>query len=227
MRPARPVAALLAAALAVTASAQTPTAGEKAVMTHVVQLDGKADVDPKLAAEARVVAEFETGTDALLAKLAKHPEIGGVKLQDATKCSDKGFAALKELPSLRKLVLGKATLTPAAATAIGQCKNLRYLGLVGCGVTDAEFAGMKDLTMLEHLALSENPQITDKTMAVVKGYSRLRVLYLNKTGITDKGLAELKPLDGLRTLSVKATRVTADAADKFVDEMPNLRSVGQ
>ncbi len=212
---------------AVTASAQTPTAGEKAVMTEIVRLGGKADVDAKLSPEARVVAKFETISDGLLASLKKHPEIGGIDTFDATKCTDKGFGTLKELPHLRKLVLGKATLSPTGAAAIGQCKELRYLGLVGCGVTDAEFAGMKGLTMLEHLALSENPQITDKAMATVKGFERLRVLYLNKTGITDRGLAELKGLDGLRTLAVKGTKVTADAADKFVDQMPNLRTVGQ
>lgn len=227
MRLALPVAALLAASIALTAPAQVPTAGEKAVMTEIVRLDGKADVDEKLAASARVVAEFETGTDALLAKLTKHPEIGGVKLLDATKCSDKGFAALKELPNLRKLVLGKAALSPAAAAAIGQCKNLRYLGVVGCGVSDADVAALKDLVLLEHLSLSENPQVTDKSMAVVKGFDRLRVLYLSKTAITDKGLAELKGLDGLRTLNVKSTKVTADAAEKFVEGMPNLRTVAQ
>jgi len=211
----------------VAASAQNRTADETAAMTEIVRLGGKADIDEKLFFESRVVAKFENASDALLASLKKHPQIGGLEVFDATKCTDKGFAQLKELPHLRKLVIGKATLTPTGAAAIGQCKELRYLGLVGCGITDAEFVGMKGLTMLEHLALSENPQITDKSMATVKGFERLRALYLNKTAITDKGLAELKVLDGLRTLSVKATKVTADAADKFIDEMPNLRSVGQ
>ncbi|MBA4188213.1 MAG: hypothetical protein C0467_09380 [Planctomycetaceae bacterium] len=223
----RIVALLLLLVCTASTTAQNTTAGEKAVMTEIVRLGGKADIDTTLFFEARVVVEFETANDALLAALKKHPEIGGIKVADATKCTDKGLAALKDLPNLRKIVFGKATLTPTGASTIGQCKELRYLGLVGCGVTDAEFTGMKGLTMLEHLALSENPQITDKSMATVKGFERLRVLYLNKTGITDKGLAELKGLDGLRTLSVKATKVTSDAADKFIDQMPNLRTIGQ
>jgi len=210
-----------------TTAAQTGTAGEKAVMTEIVRLNGKADIDAKLHPEARVVAKFENASDALFASLKKHPEIGSIEVFDATKCSDKGFALLKDLPNLRKLVIGKAAMSPTAAASIGQCKELRYLGLVGCGITDAEFAGMKGLSLLEHLALSENPQITDKAMATVKGFERLRVLYLNKTGVTDKGLAELKGLDGLRTLAVKGTKVTSDAADKFIDAMPNLRTIGQ
>jgi hypothetical protein len=48
---------------------------------------------------------------------------------------------------------------------------------------------------------------------------------LSETSITDKGLAELKVLDGLRTLSVRGSKVTQEAAEKFPDDMPNLRKV--
>jgi hypothetical protein len=113
----------------------------------------------------------------------------------------------------------------ASANAIGQCLELRHLGLADAGLTDVELAGLKKLTRLEHLALSNNPKITDKGMQTVKGCERLRALYLASTALTDKGLAELKVLDGLRTLNVVNTRVTADAAEKFVDEMPNLRGI--
>ena len=56
-------------------------------------------------------------------------------------------------------------------------------------------------------------------------FERLRELYLANTGITDKGLAALAGLDGLRTLNLANTKVTADACDKFVDAMPNLRGI--
>jgi hypothetical protein len=62
-------------------------------------------------------------------------------------------------------------------------------------------------------------------MATVKTLERLQALYLGKTSITDKGLMELKTLDGLRVLSVVSTKVTGEAAEKFADEMPNLRQV--
>jgi hypothetical protein len=62
-------------------------------------------------------------------------------------------------------------------------------------------------------------------MQTVKGFERLQVLYLANTSIGDAGLAELKVLDGLRTLNVGNTKVTAEAADKFADDMPNLRTV--
>ena len=62
-------------------------------------------------------------------------------------------------------------------------------------------------------------------MQTVKRFERLQALYLANTSLTDKGLRELKGLDGLRTLNVANSKITADAAEKFVDEMPNLRGI--
>ncbi|MBA4063815.1 MAG: hypothetical protein C0501_08910 [Isosphaera sp.] len=200
-------------------------ADERAAIDAVTRLGGKAVVDPKLSADARVAATFDGPTDATFFALRKLPQVGAVGVFDATRLSDKGFAVLKELPHLRKLTVEKATLAPASVAAVGQCKELRHLAFVGCGVADAELAGLKDLTKLEHLALPDNPLVTDKGLTTVKGFDRLRVLNLNKTAVTDKGLAELRSLDGLRTLSVRGSRVTGDAADKFADGMPNLRKV--
>ncbi len=219
-------ALLIVFSLALTASAaDTPTADEQKTIDAIAKLGGKGDIDPKLSSEARVSAKFEAVTDNILIGLKKLPQVGAVDTFDATRCTDKGFAALKELPNLRKLVVGKGDLNVAAVTAVGQCKELRHLALISCGVTDAELESLKKLTLLEHLTLSDNPKITDKGMATVKEFDRLQVLYLSKTSIGDKGLAELKPLDGLRTLSVKGTKVTGDAAEKFADDMPNLRKV--
>jgi len=218
--------ALLAFTCAVAAAAQdATTARERAAIDAVCQLGGKTDVDARLAPEARVVAKFENATDATLAGLKAIPQLGAVEIFDTTKCKDKSFATLKSLPHLRRLVVEKADLTPAAVSAVGECRELRHLTLVNCGLSDSEVAGLKPLARLEHLALSDNPRVTDKAIAVVKGFDRLQVLYLSKTAITDRGLAELKVLDGLRTLSVRGTKVTLDAAEKFPDDMPNLRKV--
>lgn len=206
-------------------AADNPTADEREVIAAIVKLGGKGEVDAKLHVEARVVARFEAATDATLIALKKHPRIGAIEAFDVTRCTEKGFVALKDLLHLRKFVAGQGKLTVAAASALGQCKDLRHLVLVNTGLTDGELAGMKGLTRLEYLGISENAKVTDKGMATVKGFERLQVLHMNGASITDKGLAELKSLDGLRTLSVKGTKVTSDAAEKFADDMPNLRKV--
>jgi hypothetical protein len=214
----------LAGAMAAVAD-EKPTAEEQAAINSLSKSGGKGSLDPRLPAEARVLAKFDAVSDAVLKGLKKYPQIGGVDTFDASTCTDKGFSALKELPHLHKLVLGKAKLTPAGVAAIGQCKELRYLALVNSGLTDNGLTSLNKLTMLEHLTLSENPKITDQGMITVKGFDRLQVLYLSKTSITDGGLMHLKVLDGLRTLSVGETKVTAEAAEKFAEDMPNLRSV--
>ena len=203
----------------------TPTAIEQKAIDAVTKTGGTAAINPKLAAQARVAARFETITDPTLVSLKKLPQVGEIDAFDAAKCTAKGLAALNELPHLRKLVLGKSELSTTAVNVIAQCKELRYLGLPDAGLTDAEIAGLKKLTLLEHLSLNGNPKITDKGMITVKGFERLQALYLGSTAITDKGLMELQGLDGLRTLNVANTKVTADAAEKFADEMPNLRGV--
>ncbi len=206
-------------------AADAPTADEQKSIDLVVRAGGKAAIDPKLPAEARVSAKFEAATDGTLAGLKKAPHVGAIDVFDATRCTEKGFAALKELPDLRKLTLGKSGMSLARVAAIGQCKELRSLYLAGAGLSDAELAGLKTLTLLEALDISDNPQVTDKGMAAVKTLERLQTLHLGKTGLTDKGLMELKGLDGLRSLNVVGTKVTGDAAEKFADEMPNLRTV--
>jgi hypothetical protein len=220
---------MFALGLTVAASAQpankSPTADEKKAIDLVVKAGGKAEIDPKLSSDARVSAKFESATDAVLAGLKKAPQIGAVDVFDATKCTDAGFAQLKQLPHLRKLTLGKSAVNGPSAAAIAQCRELRVLYLAESGLSDSELAALKKLTFLESLDISDNPQITDGGTATLKALERLQVLNLSKTGLTDKGLMELKPLDGLRSLQVVGTKVTAEAAEKFADEMPNLRVV--
>ena len=205
--------------------AQNPSDDEKKAIDLVTKAGGKAVIDPKLPAAGRVSAKFESATNAVLTNLKKAPQIGALDVFDATHCTETGFSALKQLPNLRKLTLGKSALSAGSVNTIGQCTELRTLYLPSSGLTDTELAGLKNLTHLEALDISDNLQVTDKGMAIVKGLERLQLLTLGKTGITDKGLMELKSLDGLRTLHVGGTKVTGDAADKFADEMPNLRVV--
>lgn len=217
--------ALILGSLAAAQPKATPTADEQTAIDAVAKAGGKVEIDPKLDPAARVVAKFDTGADAALVALKKLPQVGAVEVFDATKVTAKGLDALKELPHLRRLALGKSDMTLARVAPIAQCKELRDLRLPDAGLSNAELAGLSALTMLEQLDLSGNTQLTDKAMATVKGFERLHSLYLSKTAVTNAGLTELKGLEGLRTLYLGGTKVTADAADKFVDEMPNLRAV--
>jgi hypothetical protein len=214
------------AALGLTRAADdAPTPVEQKAIDALTRLGGTASVNPNLHQDARVAVRFKELTDATLAALKKHPQVGAVETFDSTKCTDKGLAALADLPHLRQLKLGQNAATDKTLAVIAECKQLRLLYVGQARITDAGLEKLKPLTRLEALDVSGSTKVTDAGMAHVKTLERLEVLGLANTAITDKGLYELAPLEGLRSLDVRNTKVTADAALKFPDMMPNLRAV--
>jgi hypothetical protein len=224
MRFTLPPAAILFA-VAVGAAQNPATPAEQSALREAELMKGVGGIDPTLAPAARVSVKFSAAGDAALISLAKHPEVGAIQVLDATACTTKGFAALRALPNLRKLVLNRSGVTDKELAEIAGCGQLRVLVIPEAQVTDAGVAAVEKLPRLDTLDLSDNPRLTDKAAAHVKTLLRLENLFLNKTGLTDKGLAELKTLEGLRDLTVAGTKVTAKAAEAFADEMPNLRAV--
>ncbi len=196
-----------------------------AALKTIQKLGGKGEREDTLPAQAPLAARFDAATDTTLLQLSRQPSIGALQIADARLCTIKGWAALKNWPHLRRLTVEKCVLTPQATALIGQCQELRHLALIEANLTDAAVANLKGLTRLEHLSLNNNPRLTDASIKTIAELERLRVLYLANTAITDKGLWGLKGLDGLRTLNVVNTRVSAEAAERFADEMPNLRAV--
>ena len=219
------VPAFVVLALFTTATAQEPSAGEKAALKAAALAKGQAGLDPTLASGARVSVKFLAAGDAALVTLAKLKEVGEIQIVDATGCTAKGFAALKALPNLRRLKLNRSGVTDKELVEIATLSQLRVLIIPEAQITDKGAAELEKLTRLETLDLSDNPRLTDKAMEHVKTLLRLENLFLNKTGLTDKGLAELKPLEALRDMTVAGTKVTVKAAEAFADEMPNLRQV--
>jgi hypothetical protein len=212
-------------ALVANAADDTPTPAEEKAIAAARLLGGKAAIDQTLPADARVSVKLDSVTDAGLAALAKQPAVGAIQAFDGRRCTEKGFAALKGLPHLRRLTLNQSGVSDKELALIAACPELRVLVIPESTVTDAGLAALAKLDRLEELNLADAVKVTDKGMATIKTLERLQVLHLDKTGLTDKGLAELKPLDGLRRLSVAGTKVTDKAADTFPDEMPNLRAV--
>jgi hypothetical protein len=53
-----------------------------------------------------------------------------------------------------------------------------------------------------------NPDVSDETLKLLRGFAQLKELDLNDTAITDAGLAELEHCPRLQTLRLKNTRIT-------------------
>jgi hypothetical protein len=228
MRTAVCCGTFLALALTARADDAPPTAEEQKTVAALAKLKIRATVEADLPKDARVLVTLDPAADAQLAAVRKHPNVGGLKIGDASRLSEAALTGLKDLPNLQKLVV-QGGGSDRVLSAASNCPTLRHLALIytaGPGVTDAGVTNyLKKLPRLETLDLSQNKAVTDRGMATVATLERLEKLYLAGTSVTDKGLFELKPLEGLRTLDMRSSRVTGKAADKFVDEMPNLRVV--
>lgn len=207
------------------AGPQDTAADEKAALAALNGPGIRATIDPDLPKDARVAVKFETAGDGTFAVLKKYRSIGSIHALDGTRCTATGFATLAELPNLRRLVLNSSGVSDKELEAIAKCKALRELIIPASATTDAGLVHLLKMPRLESLDISENPRITDAGMKQVAQLERLEHLYLGKTSITDKGLFELKPLEGLRNLHVAGTKVTDKGAEKFAEEMPNLRVV--
>jgi hypothetical protein len=204
---------------------KTPTDSEKKTIAAAKLLRAKISIDTALHSDSRVAVKFDAVNDAVLAALAKYPQIGSIQALESTACTIKGYTALQSMPNLRRLVFNKSGVSDKSLAVLAGCKQLRELTIPESTVTDAGLTPLTKLTRLEALDISDAAKVTDKGMATIKTLERLEVLRLNKTSITDKGLMELRPLEGLRSLSVGGTKVTQAAAEKFPELMPNLRVV--
>lgn len=204
--------------VAVCAPARSDTTETEAA---VVKLGGIVKVDKALDELARVSVTFATATDAVVFQLVKFPEVGAIRIDDATKLTDKGLAALKELPDLQRLQLGKCPLTDAKAAALGALRTLDTLHVGDSKLTDTGLAAMKKLVNLKSLDLLDAP-ITDKAVATLVQFKKLEELSLAGTKISDKGVPELAPLANLKTLKLQNTAVTRKGIDAVEKALPKL-----
>ncbi|MBA0779462.1 hypothetical protein Gotri_003712 [Gossypium trilobum] len=154
---------------------------------------------------------------------------------DARQITDAGLAALTSLTGLTHLDLFGARITDSGTSHLRNLKNLRSLEICGGGLTDAGVKNIKDLSSLSLLNLSQNCNLTDKTLEMISGIdvTLYFVIFLWLTGlislnvsnsrVTSAGLRHLKPLKNLRSLTLEACKVTANDIRRLQSAgLPNL-----
>jgi len=70
-----------------------------------------------------------------------------------------------------------------------------------------------------------NPDVTDATLAFLRGFDRLKTLDVANSGVTDNGLAEIARLKSLETLYLNNTAVTSDGVTRWLTDHPTLRVI--
>jgi hypothetical protein len=188
-------------------------------LTAVKSLNGTADVDKTLRADAPLAVKFDAATDATFARLCKHPHVGAITVTDATKLTDKGLGDLRELPALQKLVLQASVVNDKTLAEIGRMRSLKLLYLGNSKLTDAGLAKLKDLDDITHLDLFETA-VTNSGLAALGELANLEDLNLSGTKVTD--VTALKACKKLTTLKLTRTDVTAKSVTDLEAALPKL-----
>ncbi|KAI4365407.1 hypothetical protein MLD38_021393 [Melastoma candidum] len=105
-------------------------------------------------------------------------------------------------------------------------KNLQSLEICGGGLTDAGVKHIKDLRSLNLLNLSQNCNLTDKTLELLSGLIGLVSLNVSNSRVTAAGLRHLKMLKNLRSLTLESCRVMGSDIKKLLSsDLPDLARI--
>ncbi|KAI5014368.1 hypothetical protein ZWY2020_055758 [Hordeum vulgare] len=168
---------------------------------------------------------FTVITDIGLKKIAGLNSLKSLNL-DNRQITDNGLAALTTLTGLTHLDLFGARITDAGTSCFRCFKGLQSLEACGGLITDAGVKNIKDLKALTLLNLSQNGNLTDKTLEIISGLTSLVSLNLSYSRVSNAGLHHLRPLQNLRSLSLDSCKVTACEVKKLqLAALPNLVSV--
>ena len=170
--------------------------------------------------EAAVAAIEKLGGDVTFD--AKSGEVVNVDLDNAWMLTDAGLLHLKEMTSLRALLLVNTRITDVGLEHLKGMASLRGLGVKNTQITDAGLEHLKDLTSLTTLDLART-QITDAGLVHVKGIAKLQRLALDETQITDAGLEHLKGMTSLRDLRLSGTQITGAGLAEIKAALPKCK----
>jgi hypothetical protein len=92
------------------------------------------------------------------------------------------------------------------------------------GVTAPDYAGLQSKPRTVVLQMA-NPDVTDATLAYLKGMDELRELDLTGTQVTDEGLPTLAGLPKLQELRLRRTKITDEGFRKYLAPKESLLKV--
>ncbi len=136
--------------------------------------------------------------------------------------SDAGLEHIKGLTNLQYLSLGHTQVTDAGLKHLSGLTNLQGLGIGNEQVTEVGLEHLRGLTNLHRLFLG-NTQVTDAGLEHLRGLTNLRLLFLNNTQVTDAGLEHLSGLTNLQILELENTRVTATGVTDLRKALPDCQ----
>jgi hypothetical protein len=125
-----------------------------------------------------------------------------------------GFLVLAAPPVLNRIA--PVDLGPLDKIVAGE----RHLTLTGWDRKDDSILAQRPDVVVLQMA---NPDVTDETLAYLKGFDRLKELDVSDSKVTDAGLKALKDLPALATLRIKNTKLTDAGFREALAEKESLQ----
>jgi hypothetical protein len=158
-----------------------------------------------------------------MAKVARIPNLTAINIDQCTKVTSVGIAALNGLPLNRLSVRGCDRLGNEGMNHIASFEKLKELLVQAIGITDVGARELTKLAQLEFLDLSDNFGITDACLPVLKSLKKLKNLNLSGTEISDASVNSLKEIQTLEVLNVASTRLSAKGIEALKKALPKTK----
>jgi serine/threonine protein kinase len=161
--------------------------------------------------------------DTSIKYLTNLPNLDTLYLNGCLHLTSKGYAALRELKSLRELRVAEAILTDDGVKALVTIPHLSILFVNNQGITNQSLsyiAKMANLTELNFQGTNANGKFAE-----LKKLEKLNSLHLGNIVLTETDIKNLEQLKHLNHLLMSETNVTEDQARELVSALPNLTSI--
>jgi hypothetical protein len=164
--------------------------------------------------------------DAAVARLSKLPL--EILYLDGSSMTDAGWAALKDLKSLKKISLShNLTWTGSGAVALANHSSLTIVGIGGTSFGDVGMPAIASIKQLQSLTLN-HARVTDTGLAALANHPTLEILKYSPQmtpRLTDASLKTVATLKALKELGINDTVLTYDGGLKLLKGLPNLQKV--
>jgi hypothetical protein len=142
---------------------------------------------------------------------------------DAHDITDEGVIQLGNLSRLRNVHISESHLSNRGLAALAQLPQIEHLTLQSNDITDAGVRALEKNSTLETLwigGLSHHPsQLTDAAVADLASIPNLRVLELQHTQVTVSGLQPLKDHPRLAELHLSGSKADSKAAQAVLPKV--------
>ncbi len=137
--------------------------------------------------------------------------------------NDSDLPRLAELKSLRKLSVGKTTITDEGLRHVERIKTLESLDLYQTRITGAGLSRLSELKKLKSLVIA-GVGLVDADLVHLARFKDLRELNIRDADITDAGILTLAQLKGLERLDLSLNAIT-DGGVMALEKFPRLQTL--